>query len=195
MDYLTSLPSWAGCAGMIAVTALLTVSAVVPTTPLNFAAGIICKGFLPGNICFNLGATLGSWINFMLGRRCLRNWATRKLKGSPKMMALERSISNRAAEMVILARLSPVFPFAVLGYILGATKIGAFEFTYATFLGLCPGVALYTWIGMSMASAVSSDDDSASWSSYISIIIGVASTVLISVKAKQVLDEATKTSE
>ena len=187
---LQALSPQAACASMVLLVAACTVTQVIPTTPLNFAAGIICGGFLPGSICFNLGATLGSAINFVLGRHCFRNWARRKMDDSPTLAALEGAIAKRAAGMIVLARLSPVFPFAVVGVVLGATNVDFFTFCWATAVGLTPGVCLYTSIGLSV-QATASGDGNDGWSSYISIVAGVVSTVLISWQAKKVFDEAT----
>ena len=192
MEYLQHLPPAMAAVAMVACTALCTVSGVVPTTPLNFAAGIICGGLVRGSILFNIGATLGSLINFVLGRQCFRTWAEKKLRESPMLSALEAAIAKRSAFMIILARLSPVFPFAVLGYVLGATKVRASVFTWATFVGLIPGVTLYTFIGMSAAAAASGGDDGdSSWSNYISISAGILATIVISWQAKKVIEEAT----
>lgn len=189
--YLQALPPAQAAVALVLCTAACTVSAVIPTTPLNFAAGIICGGVVRGSLLFNAGATLGSLINFVLGRRCFRTWAQDKLRGSPMLSALEGAIAKRSAFMIALARLSPVFPFAVLGYVLGATKVEATTFTWATFVGLIPGVTLYTFIGMSAAAAAAGDGADAGWSNYISIGAGVLATVVISWQAKKIIEEAT----
>ena len=106
------------------------------------------------------------------------------------MSALEGAIAKRSAFMIVLSRLSPVFPFAVLGYVLGATKVKATTFTWA-FVGLIPGVTLYTFIGMSAAAAASGTSDSSSLSNYISIGAGVLATLVISWQAKKIIEEAT----
>jgi uncharacterized membrane protein YdjX (TVP38/TMEM64 family) len=181
---------------LLLVTIVLTVSTVLPTTPCNFAAGLISGGLLPGSVVFATGCTLGSVINFYLGRSCLYAWAQRQLRDSPTLVALESALSERAARMVVLVRLSPVFPFAVVGHVLGATNMDAFTFSWATFVGVLPGCFLYCWIGMSMRDLVASGgsdsgggDGNSSVSSIISIGVGVLSTVLVSWQAKRIFDE------
>ncbi len=191
VNYLQALPPAQAAVAMVLCTAMCTVSAVIPTTPLNFAAGIICGGLVRGSLLFNAGATLGSLVNFVLGRKCFRQWAEKKLRDSPMLSALEGAIAKRSAFMIVLARLSPVFPFAVLGYVLGATKVKATTFTWATFVGLIPGVTLYTFIGMSAAAAAAGGGDNDSWSNYISIGAGVFATAVISWQAKKIIEEAT----
>eukprot|EP00164_Ancoracysta_twista_P006850 GFYU01009620.1.p2 GENE.GFYU01009620.1~~GFYU01009620.1.p2 ORF type:complete len:206 (-),score=71.28 GFYU01009620.1:23-640(-) len=189
LAYIESLDAVPSAIALFSITTLATVSAVITTTPVNFAAGAKL-GIFSGAIVFCLACTLGSWINFMLGRYILRDWAEKKLKESPTLMSLERAIKKRSASMVILARLSPVFPFAMVGYALGATSLNVIEYTWATAVGLLPGCLLYSWIGVSVKDVASGDGDGDSTSSYISLAIGVISTVLVSVQAKKVFDEA-----
>ena len=189
--WIEGLPPATSATVLFALTVVLTVSAFMTTTPLNFAAGAIF-GILPGAIIFNAGCAIGSLINFLLGRFFLRSWARRKLEESPTLKALEVAVRKRSREMVILARLSPAFPFAIVGYVLGATSIDAFEFTWATAAGLFPGCLLYAWIGSSMRELGEGGGDGSSLQSWVSIGIGVASTVLVSVQAKKAFDEALK---
>ena len=69
------------------------------------------------------------------------------------------------------------------GYVVGATSVSLPTYTVATFLGLLPGCVLYAWIGAAAGSGEG-------WSSVISIAISVVSTLAISFKAKQLVDEA-----
>ena len=60
---IEALPFAQAALAMIGLTALLTVSAVISTSPLNLAAGAIF-GPIYGAILFNLGCTLGSFAAF-----------------------------------------------------------------------------------------------------------------------------------
>jgi uncharacterized membrane protein YdjX (TVP38/TMEM64 family) len=140
--------------------------------------GVFAGGFLMCVAC-----TVGSVVNFLLGRFVFAQWARRKLRESPMLSALESVLNERAASIIFLARLSPVFPMALFGYVVGATSVSLTTYTVATFVGLLPGCVLYAWIGAAAGSG-------AGWSSMVSITISVVSTVVISFKAKQLVDEA-----
>ena len=185
-SYIESLPPQQAAAAVVAVTALLTISCVISTTPLNFVSGAIF-GPLLGALIFNVGCTVGSFISFLIGRFLLKSWAQRKLRESPTLSALDSAIRKKAGQMVVLARLSPVFPFAIVGYALGATSLDLVTFTWATFAGLFPGCLLYAFIGASAKEAASGDGG---WGPTISMAGGVAATVLVTVQAKRAYDEA-----
>ena len=91
---------------------------------------------------------------------------------------------------VVLARLSPVFPFAMVGYALGATSLDVFTFTWATAVGLFPGCFLYAWIGSSAKAAALEGGDNLA--SYFSMVGGIVATVFITFQAKRIYDDAVK---
>lgn len=95
--------------------------------------------------------------------------------------------------MTILLRLSPVFPFAPVGYALGTMQISATAFAVGTAAGVLPGCLLYSWMGASMKDASQSGADSTG--SIISICICVASTLLVSYLAKREYYKATASTE
>ena len=199
MEWIEQLDPVVGSVMLVVLTAAATVTGFVPTTPMNIAAPFVAGGLFMGSVVVALGCTLGSMVNFALGRSCLRTWAQRKLHESPTLLAFEAALAERAARMVVLIRLSPVFPFAVIGYVLGATKIDLFTFTWATFVGMWPGCVLYGWVSMSMrdlATAASSSADGggggdgagSNVASVLGVVLGVLGTVLVSWQAKQVFD-------
>eukprot|EP00288_Rhodomonas_lens_P003862 CAMPEP_0177717718 /NCGR_PEP_ID=MMETSP0484_2-20121128/15193_1 /TAXON_ID=354590 /ORGANISM="Rhodomonas lens, Strain RHODO" /LENGTH=207 /DNA_ID=CAMNT_0019229835 /DNA_START=33 /DNA_END=656 /DNA_ORIENTATION=- len=178
-----------GSIAMFVLISFCTCSAVITTTPLNFAVGAL-YGIVPGALLMDVACTTGSVINFLIGRYVARDWARRKLQESPVLSALEKALNKRAFFMLTLARLSPVFPFAMLGYALGATSVELSLFAQTTFVGMLPGCFLYSWIGVSMQEM--SGDGGGGWSSWLSIGMSVGSTLLISWQAKKVFDEAMK---
>ncbi|MEZ0227519.1 MAG: TVP38/TMEM64 family protein, partial [Planctomycetota bacterium] len=63
-------------------------------------------------------------------------------------------------KVVLLLRLSPVFPFTVLNYALSVTKVSFRQFLLATWLGTLPGTVMYVYLGTalrSLAESVSGD--------------------------------------
>mmetsp|Transcript_28333 Transcript_28333/g.91694 ORF Transcript_28333/g.91694 Transcript_28333/m.91694 type:complete len:168 (-) Transcript_28333:424-927(-) len=158
---------------------------------MNFAAGMLF-GILPGAAIMNVGCVVGSMANFFIGRYVAREWARKRLQESPTLSALEAALQKRAVFIITLARLSPVFPFAMVGYALGASAVTMRDFAVGTAVGLFPGCILYSWIGVSMKDMSSKEGGGAG--SWISIMISVASTIAISIYAKRVYDDAVKDS-
>ena len=189
--YIDALPWLTAAVVLYAVTAGCTVSAIVTTTPLNFMAGPKL-GIIAGSLVFNAGATTGSVLNFLIGRFLLRDWAERKLRESATLQNLEAAMANSAVRIVALARLSPVFPFAIVGYALGPTQISLLDFTLGTFIGLMPGCLLYSWIGTSMSDGMSDGGGSGGW---LKAIILILSTLAASWQAKRLFDAAVARSQ
>jgi uncharacterized membrane protein YdjX (TVP38/TMEM64 family) len=86
-------------------------------------------------------------------------------------------------KMIVLLRLSPVFPFAPVGYALGTMDVAASTFAAATAVGVLPGCLLYSWMGASLQDATRSGSDSTG--SIISMCVCVLSTLAISFVAKK----------
>jgi uncharacterized membrane protein YdjX (TVP38/TMEM64 family) len=71
-------------------------------------------GILPGALLMCAACTVGSVVNFLLGRFVIAGWARKKISESDMLTALEAVLQERAVSIIILARLSPVFPFALV---------------------------------------------------------------------------------
>eukprot|EP00808_Paulinella_micropora_P021047 g20566.t1 len=187
-QYISSLPLPLAALAATGLTAASTVSIVVSTSPINLLMGPMFGPVL-GAVLFDAGATIGAIIAFLLGRYLLSAWATRKKNENELLRALDRALEKDAAKMIVLARLSPLFPFSILCYALGPTSVSLFTYTWATFVGNFPACLLYCWIGSSLQQVASGGGES-QLSSYISIGIAVLSTVLVSSQAKKAFDQA-----
>lgn len=159
-------------------------------TPFNLMAGAQF-GLWKGTLVFTVGATAGTIACYFIGKTLVSGWARRQLEGSPTLRSIDRAVRTDGLKIIILARLSPLAPFAVLSYVLGATGVSLGEYTLGTFLGLLPGVLLYCWIGINAAEAANSGEDDAS-SSYLTLGFSVLASVVASGLAKRALDSATE---
>ena len=85
-------------------------------------------------------------------RFTVRDWVERKLADAPRARALDRAVTRQSFRLVLLLRLSPVFPYNVLNYALGLTDVSIGRYVAASFLGMLPGTWLYVYLG-SLATA------------------------------------------
>lgn len=53
----------------------------------------------------------------------------------------------QGVKLVLLLRLSPLFPFNILNYALGVTTIGFWEYVGASWLGMIPGTVAFVALG------------------------------------------------
>ena len=65
---------------------------------------------------------------------------------NPRFAAIDRAIAADGRRITFLLRLSPVFPFNLLNYALGLTRISFADFALAC-LGMLPGTLLYVYLG------------------------------------------------
>lgn len=123
----------------------VAVVALVPASILTLAAGALF-GVVRGTAFTLLGATLGSVAAFLVSRYLARKTVERRLAGDPKFAAIDRAIGDRGLLIVLLLRLSPVFPFSLLNYALGLTRVRLRDFVIAS-VGMIPGTLLYVYSG------------------------------------------------
>src|SRR5262249_39704886 len=130
--------------------------AFVPGLVLTLAAGAIF-GLLRGTLYTFVGATLGASAAFLVARYLARFRIERKIAGNPRFQAIDRAVSREGLKIVALLRLSPVFPFNLLNYSLGLTKVRFVDYLAAS-IAMLPGTLVYVYYGKaagSLASAAS----------------------------------------
>ena len=93
---------------------------VLPGSLLTLAAGFLF-GLGYGFAIVSLASTLGATCAFLVGRFLARDWVAAKLQSQPRFSALDAAVGEQGAVVVLLTRLSPIFPFSLLNYGLGLT--------------------------------------------------------------------------
>lgn len=134
--------------GPVAFVALYVVAcvALVPGSLLTLGAGAVF-GLAKGFAAVWLGASLGAAAAFLVGRYAARDWVERRVAGDDRFRAIDRAVAREGFKIVLLARLSPVFPFNLLNYALGLTGVTLRSYLAASALGMIPGTLLYVYLG------------------------------------------------
>lgn len=130
-------------AAFIALFAIATV-AFLPGMVFALAGGAM---FGPGlGTLYNLsGATLGAVLAFLAARYVASTWV--RDKTGPKLERIIRGVEDEGWRFVAFTRLVPLFPFNVLNYALGLTRIPLAHYTIATAVCMIPGAWAYTYLG------------------------------------------------
>ncbi|MBE9031691.1 TVP38/TMEM64 family protein [filamentous cyanobacterium LEGE 11480] len=136
--------------GFIAIYNIATVL-LIPGSVLTLGSGVLF-GVVKGSIIVFIAATLGATFAFLIGRYFARDWVADKVQGNPKFKAIDNAIAREGLKIVLLTRLSPVFPFNLLNYALGITQVSLKDYVIGS-LGMIPGTILYVYIG-SLAGSV-----------------------------------------
>jgi uncharacterized membrane protein YdjX (TVP38/TMEM64 family) len=134
----------AGVVGFILLYGLFTVL-LLPGTILTLSAGVIF-GAVQGSIYAWIGATLGATLAFLTGRYLARQWVTQKIAHRSRFQAIDRAVSQAGLKIVLLTRLSPLFPFNLLNYAFGITGVSLRDYVLGS-VGMIPTTILYVYIG------------------------------------------------
>jgi uncharacterized membrane protein YdjX (TVP38/TMEM64 family) len=151
------LLAWAKAAGLGG--ALLFAGAYVlgtllffPGSVLTLAAGFL-YGLVGGMAVVVPGSILGALLAFLLGRTVLRRPTERLLRRHPRFAAVDTAVAENGFRVVLLLRLSPLFPFNLLNYGLGVTRVPLLPYLLGSALGMLPGTLLYVYLGSLLTSA------------------------------------------
>ncbi|MGI8783696.1 MAG: TVP38/TMEM64 family protein [Acidobacteriota bacterium] len=144
LDWIHGLGAW-GPAIFIAVYILATVL-FVPGSVMTLGAGALF-GVALGSIYVSIASTLGAACAFLVGRYLARGWVSKKIEGNAKFKAIDEAVAAEGWKIVGLTRLSPVFPFSLLNYAFGLTKVSLRDYVLASWIGMMPGTVLYVYVG------------------------------------------------
>jgi uncharacterized membrane protein YdjX (TVP38/TMEM64 family) len=139
--------AYRGLAWLLFVAAYVVATVLVmPGSILTLAAGFVF-GLPLGVVLVSAGSTLGATAAFLIGRYLARNWIERRLERHEVFQALDRATRRSGFAIVILARLSPLFPFNLLNYGLALTAVRLEHYVLASWMGMLPATVLYVYIG------------------------------------------------
>lgn len=136
-----------GALGAIAFIALYIIATVAffPGSILTLGAGVIF-GAVWGSLYVFIGATLGATAAFLVGRYLARGWVARKIADNKKFAAIDQAVGREGLKIVLLTRLSPIFPFNLLNYAFGITGVSLKDYFIGS-VGMIPGTVMYVYIG------------------------------------------------
>jgi uncharacterized membrane protein YdjX (TVP38/TMEM64 family) len=155
---------------------------LLPGSILTLGAGVVF-GVVKGAIAVSIGSTLGATCAFLIGRYLARNWVSGKIAGNEKFKAIDEAVAKEGWKIVLLTRLSPVFPFNLLNYSFGLTKVNLKHYVLASWIGMIPGTIMYVYIG-SLAGDLASLGDSGrtrTTGEWILYGVGLLATIVVTV--------------
>ncbi len=169
---------------------------VLPGSILTLGAGF-AYGPVYGTLLVMLSSNLGATAAFLLGRTVLRERVARRISGDARFSAVDAAVGAQGLRVVLLLRLSPLFPFNLLNYALGLTRVRPRDYVLASMVGMFPGTLLYVYLGSLVTSVTQLTSgqrpDSGPWGRVLflgGLVATVAVTVLITRIARRALDSA-----
>lgn len=163
----------------------------VPASILTLGGGFIF-GFGWGVTYVLIGALAGAVAAFLVGRHLAREWVARKVEGNPKFKAIDDAIAREGWRIVLLARLAPIFPYAILNYGFALTRVSLSQYTTATAIGIVPAMCAFVYFG-SLATDLTNLNQgvkSAPWLKWAIGAVTIVVTVLLARIARRSLNRA-----
>lgn len=118
----------------------------VPGSLLTLGAGFLF-GVTLGTVVVSVGSTLGATAAFLVGRTIARRSVASRVEANAKFRAIDRAVGREGFKIVLLTRLSPIFPFNLLNYAYGITDVRLGSYVLASWIGMLPGTVLYVYLG------------------------------------------------
>ncbi|MBD2664768.1 DedA [Richelia sinica FACHB-800] len=117
----------------------------IPGSIMTLKGGFLF-GLFWGSIYVFIAAVLGAICAFLIGRYLSRDWVNKQLEKHPRFQAIDAAVAQAGWKIVLLTRLSPVFPFNLLNYAFGVTQVSLKDYVLGSF-GIIPGTLLYVYMG------------------------------------------------
>ncbi|CAM9170582.1 unnamed protein product [Discosporangium mesarthrocarpum] len=144
----------------------------IPALPLTASAGYLF-GVPGGTTVVLAAATVAAGASFQLGRTFLRKQVEGLLAENPRFQAIDGAIGKEGFRIILLLRLSPIFPFALSNYLYGITSVDFWEYMSGTMIGFFPGTLAYVYTG-SLGKSLTDGDLSLPWYGYAAVLAFVA---------------------
>lgn len=117
---------------------------MIPGAPITIAGGALF-GPVWGTVYTIVGATSGATASFLIGRYLAGDWVEQKSLG--RIRQLKEGVEREGWRFVAFTRLVPLFPFNLLNYAFGLTRVKLSHYVLATFFCMIPGATAYSFIG------------------------------------------------
>lgn len=182
-DLLKTTLDWIGKLGPLGPVIFIVCYVVatvlfIPGSVLTLGAGALF-GVVLGSVCVSVGATLGATAAFLVGRYLARDAIARKIEKNEKFTAIDRAVADEGWKIVLLTRLSPAFPFTLLNYAFGLTRVKLGHYVLASWIGMMPGTVMYVYLG-SLVN-VSAGHRHRSTGEWVLYVLGLLATVVVTV--------------
>lgn len=179
----------------------------IPTAVVLFPGAVLTlgTGFLLGVgwglVIVSIGSTAGAAAAFAVGRTVARGWVEERIERRPRFQAVDRAVETDGFRIVLLTRLSPLFPYNFQNYAFAVTGVSFRDFLLGSWIGMLPGTLLYIYIGstaQALATVASGTRERSAleWTFYgVGLAATVAVTWYVTRRARRVLEERTDMEE
>ncbi|MEW6490685.1 MAG: VTT domain-containing protein, partial [Thermodesulfobacteriota bacterium] len=124
----------------------------LPGLPITVVGGVLFGPFW-GVVYTTIGANLGANLAFFVSRYLAREWVETKL-ASPRWRILDQRVAEEGWKVVAVTRLVPLFPFNLLNYAFGLTRVPWSHYALATLVCMFPACVAFIVFSSSLLDLV-----------------------------------------
>ncbi|MFC1735454.1 TVP38/TMEM64 family protein [Candidatus Hydrogenedentota bacterium] len=161
--------------------------AMIPGTALTLFAGVLFGSIL-GTVCVSVGSTIGASLCFLISRYLARDTAKEWLSKRRAFVKLDRLTESQGQTIVAITRLVPIFPFNLLNYGFGLTRVNFGTYVLWSWLCMLPMTILFV-VGGEAGFKVLSEGDIPPHLIGVAIFILVLLAIVVRNAKKRLNDE------
>lgn len=124
---------------------ILAVVVAIPGTILTLLAGPLF-GFWKGVLLVIIGANIGCTVTFVISKFVGYEYVQKYFQKYDKVKQINDRLEEKGIGYLFYMRLLPIFPFNLINYFMGLTKIPYKQYALATFFGMLPGILFYVYL-------------------------------------------------
>lgn len=158
----------------------------IPGSVITIAAGVLFGSVL-GVIVVSIASTIGASLAFLVARYFARGAVDQWLAESNKFQKLDNLTEKHGAIIVAITRLVPIFPFVLLNYGFGLTKVRFWTYVFWSWVCMLPGTILYVVGTDTIATALR--EGRIPWVLAIALVIIIAVVIVVTRAARRKLRE------
>jgi len=127
-----------------------SVAFMIPIATVLTLSGGFLFGAVTGTFFVNIGATLGAVLAFMFARYLIGEKV--QIKYEKYLDKFNNELESNKYQYLFSLRFLPIFPFFLVNFLCGVTKLDLKSFVITTSLGIIPGSFVYTYAGSQLAN-------------------------------------------
>jgi len=135
---------------------IVSVAFLLPIATILTLSGGFLFGSIFGVIYVNIGATVGAVLAFLFARYILGEKVQEKYKN--QLEKFNKELESNKYQYLFSLRFLPIFPFFLVNFLCGVTKLDLKAFFITTSLGIIPGSFVYIYAGNQLANINSLGD-------------------------------------
>lgn len=184
-SWIESLGAWGPIVFMLVY--VIATIACLPGSIFTIMGGALFGSFL-GTILVSLASTTGASICFLIARYFARDSIKAWLEGNERFQTLDRMTERDGDLIVMFTRLVPIFPFNVLNYGFGLTRVRFATYVFWSWLCMLPFTVVYVVGTDAIIQAIK--EGSVPWALIVVVAVVLVLVAAIARKAKQRLSKA-----